>query len=484
MRLRSAVLVALLSLTFTLPAAATNAEPRWHVAQIASLPHGALGIPQGYLPALSCPLAGYCTAGGAYNDASGNAQGLVLSESAGLWKTPTKLLAPLGALINPSLTVESISCGAVGSCVAVGNYLDTSNGAQSFLASEVHGLWSRSREVLLPANAATTGQKSQLRSISCTSARDCSAVGSYLDNSTPTGHSVGYVLSEVRGSWSNAIETREPADANVNPYVGFNQITCGAAGDCSAVGSYIDRNNVTHGLLLDQRGGTWNGGSVLALPGDANSFPSATLSEVSCATATNCTAIGTYTTILGAINGLTTTDVGGTWQRATAMQLPSGFGANPHVFFYGFAGLSCTSIGSCTAGGQYRDATALFEGFLINEVNGVWEQATELTLPNGARAAGKNGGVVAVSCRRAGDCSAGAAYLDGADRYQALIVNEVGNHWGAGLEVKLPPRATSVGADGGVYGLVCDRRGPCAATGSFLDSTSTSTYEGFTVSTD
>jgi len=41
----------------------------------------------------------------------------------------------------------------------------------------------------------------------------------------------------------------------------------------------------------------------------------------------------------------------------------------------------------------------------------------------------RNGGVVAVSCRSAGNCSAGAAYLDASSEYQALVINEVGGQW-------------------------------------------------------
>lgn len=483
MRMRLTVLLsALLSLTVTICAGASDAVPLWHNAQIASLPHGAIGVHQGYLPALSCPSARNCSAGGAYSDKSGNAQGLVLREVAGTWKAPTKLVAPPGALSDPSLTVEALSCGDPANCVAVGNYQDHSRSAQSFIASERDNVWGVSRRVSLPSNATKTGQNSQLRSISCTSAGNCSAVGSYLDNSHPISHLEGFVVSELRGTWTNSLEVREPSNANLNPYVGLSQVTCGAAGDCTAVGSYIDRNNVTHALMLNQQAGVWHIATALALPGDANAFPIAGLSEVSCATATNCTVFGSYITDLGAIDALMATEVLGSWQRATSMHLPANAAANPRVFFYGLGGLSCPSIGNCSAGGQYVDVSNTFEGFLVNEVNGVWKQATELILPRGARGAGKNGGVVAVSCRRAGHCSAGAAYLDRAGRYQALVVNEAANHWGIGRTVKLPGGAASVGVNGGVYGLVCNARGPCTATGTYLDSTAT--YQGFTVTTN
>ena len=86
-----------------------------------------------------------------------------------------------------------------------------------------------------------------------------------------------------------------------------------------------------------------------------------------------------------------------------------------------------------------------------------------------------------MSCRSVGNCSAGGAYLDGTNNYQALIVNEVDGVWQTGRRVLLPDGASTIGVDGGVYGLVCHASGPCTAIGSYL-KTSTS-YQGFTVTT-
>jgi len=114
-------------------------------------------------------------------------------------------------------------------------------------------------------------------------------------------------------------------------------------------------------------------------------------------------------------------------------------------------------------------------------VKGTWRTATEMELPSGALMGGKNGGVVAVSCRSAGNCSAGAAYLDSSSEYQALVVNEVGGQWETGLKVTLPTGNNTVGVDGGVYGLICHAKGPCTATGSYLKTLTN--YEGFTITT-
>jgi hypothetical protein len=448
---------------------------------LASLPSGATGLPNGFLPALSCASAGNCSAGGAYSDRAGNVQGLVLSEVKGVWKAPTRLLPPARANADPSLTINSLSCASAGNCAAVGSFEDTHTNGQSFVASEVGGVWKRVQEVTLPSGASTSVQNSEVHSVVCWSPGNCSAVGSYLDDTLPTGRAEGLEVNEVRGVWGRAQETKVPADANVNPYVAINQVACTHAGNCVAVGSYIRDDNATGGLMIAEDSGAWKGATAVVLPGNASAYPSAALSEVTCVSTNNCTAIGTYTNVTGQAEGMSVSETRATWARALAMTMPSGAAANPHTFFYGYGGLACPSIGNCSAGGQYLVGTSTYEGFLINEVNGTWQAATEMALPVGAQMAGKNGGVVAVSCRSVGNCSAGAAYLDGSSEYQALVVNEVAGQWQTGQKITLPTGNNTVGVDGGVYGLVCHATGPCTATGSYLKDLIN--YQGFTVTT-
>ncbi|MGB8195381.1 MAG: hypothetical protein WCF25_00035 [Acidimicrobiales bacterium] len=479
---RTALLVAPLSLMlWAIPAAATSTVPQWHAAKVVSLPSGATGLPDGFLPALSCPSAGNCSAGGSYSDSAGNVEGLVLNEVKGVWKAPTRLTPPAQADADPSLTINSLSCSSAGNCVAVGSFEDTHSNGLSFVADEVKGVWKRATNVTLPSDAGTTVQNSELHSVICWSAGNCSAIGSYLDNTQPTGYAQGFEVNEVRGKWGHGQETKLPADANLDPYVDINQVACTHAGNCLAVGSYINKDNATEGLVIPEVRGAWRDAAVVVLPGNASAYPGASLSEVDCVSTENCTAVGTYTNDEADIDGMTVTETHGVWQRAVAMVMPSGAAANPHTFFYGYGGLSCVSIGNCSAGGQYLVGTTTYEGFFINEVKGVWQSATEMGLPGGSEMAGKNGGVVAVSCRSVGNCSAGAAYLDGSSSYQALVVNEVAGHWRTGQKITLPTGNNTVGVDGGVYGLICHRTGPCTATGSYLKTLTN--YEGFTVTT-
>jgi hypothetical protein len=479
---RTALLIAPLSLfLLAVPAAAVNTAPQWHAAKVVNLPSGATGLPNGFLPALSCPSAGNCSAGGSYVTGSGNVEGLVLSEVKGVWQKPFRLIPPSGADADPSLTINSISCATSGNCAAVGSFEDTHSNGQSFVANEVRGVWQNAREVNLPGVPATV-QNSEIHSVDCWSPGNCSAIGSYLDDNLPTGYAQGLEVNEVRGVWGAAIETKTPTDANVNPYVNINQVACTHAGNCVAVGSYINKNNATEGLVITEVKGTWQSAAAAVLPGDASAYPSAVLSEVTCVSTNNCTALGTFTDGAGAVEGMTATETSGTWARALAMAMPSGAAANPRTFFYGYGGLSCPSIGNCSAGGQYLVGTSTYEGFFINEVGGTWQAATEMVLPSGAEMGGRNGGVVAVSCRSAGNCSAGAAYLDGSSEYQALVINEVAGQWRTGQKITLPTGNNTVGIDGGVYGLICHATGPCTATGSYLKTLTN--YAGFTVTTN
>ena len=459
--------------------AATSAAPSWRVAHVAALPSGATGVPQGYLPVLSCVSAGNCEAGGAYSLAKGNVKALVLTERAGVWRAPTTLVAPTNAAASAALTISGLSCGALGYCAATGSYNDRAGDQLAFVANEVAGHWRRALEVTLPANAVVSGQVALVRSVSCVGDYSCSAVGAYLDATTPISRNLAFVVDDVAGHWRGAQEVTPSPSANFNPFMTLNQVACAAAGRCVAIGSYINAHDVNQGLLVDQVNGAWGPATALVPPPDASAYAGTGLDEVTCVARASCVVVGTYYNAAGAIEALGTAQRGATWARASQLRMPSDAATNPHAFLYGFVGIACASAGNCSVGGQYETVSHQYEGFFINEVRGVWHQGVTLALPAGGQSAGKNGGVVAMSCPALGQCRAGAAYLDDAGRYQALVVNETGGVWQRGESVVLPGGASSVGVDGGMYALVCATPSVCTGTGSYLKNATT--YEGFTL---
>ena len=479
--LRSALLVVVAVTSLVATSAAASVVPTWRAARHATLPVGGTTIPSGYLPALACPSAGNCVAAGDYANGAGTVKGLILTEVAGTWRTPLTITPPTNAAANAGLTPNAVSCGSNSNCVVVGSYQDHAGNTQSFIDAETNGRWARASYVAMPANRAGVGQNSQIHSIACSAPGQCSAVGTYLDNATPYPHGLGFALNEISGHWTRAVQVQLPAGANANPFVGIGQVACSSPGNCSAVGTFIDANDATQGLAVDEVHGSWHTGATVVLPGNANAFTGVTLASLACGANGRCTAIGTYETVAGAVQGFTTSRASGQWGRGVALQMPTGAPANPHVFLYGFSDIACPRVNDCSAGGLYRDGAGKYQGFFVDERNGVWRVAVALRLPSGSQMAGRNGGVVSVSCISVGYCSGGAAYLDGSGNYQASIVNQVNGVWRSATRLALPPGAASVGVDGGVYGLVCPTHGPCTAVGSYLKGASS--YEGFTVST-
>jgi len=80
--------------------------------------------PQVSIIGLSCTAAGSCVAIGDYTDSTGNQQGLIETLSSGTWTAitaPTTGLSP-AAGTDPEAYLASVSCSGTGSCVATGDY--------------------------------------------------------------------------------------------------------------------------------------------------------------------------------------------------------------------------------------------------------------------------------------------------------------------------------------------------------------------------
>jgi hypothetical protein len=68
-------------------------------------------------------------------------------------------------------------------------------------------------------------------------------------------------------------------------------VSCGAAGNCSAGGSYTDKNGTTQAFVVSETRGTW--GNAEEVQGIING--STGVRSVSCATTNHCSAGGGYT---------------------------------------------------------------------------------------------------------------------------------------------------------------------------------------------
>jgi len=185
---------------------------------------------------VSCASAGNCSSGGYYVKSSGHSEAFVVSEVKGTWRKAIEV--PGTATLNKGGfgRVNAVSCASAGQCAAGGAYKDGSGHRQAFVVSQVGGRWHAAIKV--PGTAAlNTGGTAFLFAMSCSSAGGCSGAGSYTDGA---GHTQAFVLTEAKGTWRKAIEVPGTAVLNKGGTASAEGISCTSAGECSATGSYSD----------------------------------------------------------------------------------------------------------------------------------------------------------------------------------------------------------------------------------------------------
>ena len=144
--------------------------------------------------------------------------------------------------------ITSVSCASPGNCSAGGDYLDSSDHRQVFVASQVNGTWHAAIEV--PGTAALNqGGNAGIGSVSCATAGNCGAGGGYTDSS---GHGQAFVVSQVGGTWGTAQEVPGTATLNTGGNAAINSLSCASAGNCSAGGSYTDSSGHAQAFVVSE----------------------------------------------------------------------------------------------------------------------------------------------------------------------------------------------------------------------------------------
>jgi Kelch motif protein/galactose oxidase-like protein len=446
------------------PFASAAVTVTWGTGSKAPLPSGAATSNQFVgVASVSCTSAGNCVAVGNYDDTTPHQQGLLLTETNGTWAA-AKAPLPAGAgsgVAAPGVFLTSVSCFSLGNCAAVGSYIDTSNHQQGLLLTDSGGAWSAVKAVL-PAGAATDPAV-DMSSVSCSDAGNCVAAGSYFDSSN---HLQSALFTESGFSWGQGVEVQPPAAA-ANPIVSVNSVSCSPVGDCAAVGSYQDSSNDVQGLLLTESSGTWTAAKA-TMPAGADSNPGVTLTSVSCAPTGECAAVGSYSASNNP-QGVLLTESSGTWGDGVEATLPADAGSQPGV---ALSSVSCASAGNCGAVGSYFDDSFNQHIVLLDESSGAWGDGVEATLPDNAGSSPGYAAVMSVSCASAGNCSAVGSYLDNGtpSNQQALMLSESDGTWQQGVEATLPADASPPPASPALYSVSCPSAGSCSAVGTYQNA--------------
>jgi hypothetical protein len=328
----------------------------------------------------------------------------------------------------------SVSCASAGNCSAAGD--DGSSGDSAFVVDKKHGIWGRAERV--PGLAALTGSEAAgLSSLSCTSAGNCIAYGTYdMVTTLEQGliHELAFVVSEKDGKWGTASAVPGLAALDMGGMAAIESLSCGSAGNCSAGGFYNSFKGSGQAFLVTEKHGTW--GRARQVPGLSrlaqSPVPNANVSSVSCGSAGNCSAGGSYGDLKGSGQAFVVSEKRGTWGRAKPV---------PGLALLNTGGaavvdsLSCASAGNCSAVGSYNDAHGT-QAFVVSEKRGTWSRAKQvpgLALLN----TGGNAEIYSLSCASAGNCSAGGYYSVGNLSY-GFVVTEKHGTWGPAITVATP----------------------------------------------
>jgi hypothetical protein len=337
-------------------------------AVAAPLPPNALSNSGANVTSVTCVAAGSCVAVGGYSAKEGQVSGLVETLSGGVW-TPEQVSSPN----FPLVLFTAVSCPAAGSCVAVGEGGDSIGESVGVIGTLSDGSWavtSTADSMGIPPQAFVL-----LTAVSCGAVGSCVAVGGDAVFGAKSIGENGLIDTLSAGQWTVTVAplgTKKSAHK-----LGFlSSVACSTMDSCVTGGSLSDKSGRnSQGLLESLSNGIWSP-VALPLPGDAVPGEFGNFNVVTCPGPGTCVAVSSYTDVSGNEQGLIETLTGGAW-TATEAPVPTNAGADPQA---ALAGVSCPSADSCVAVGGYSDGSGDPEGLVDTLSDGTWA-ATEIPLP-------------------------------------------------------------------------------------------------------
>jgi hypothetical protein len=406
---------------------------------------------------VSCWAVNNCAAGGYYTDRRRHSQAFVVVEQKGRWGDAEQ--PPGTAALNKggNAQVVSVSCAPDGYCAAGGYYTDRRGHSQAFVVTRPEHRWRTAVEV--PGSAAlNTSGGAQVTSVSCPAARNCAAGGFYTGS---TG-GLGFVVSQAKGVWGTAQQVPALAALNTSGNARVASLSCWSAGNCAAGGSY---DGQAQAFVVSEVNRVW--GAAEGVPGLAalNTANLAEVTSVSCARDGYCAAGGTYEQSTPAYQYVTPFVVNatnGVWGTVVVWSSYYEFGAPVFI-----DAVSCPSAGSCVAAG-YQIA-GIPESIWVSQTNGVWAPGGLAQLP-GYYA--QNGFLYSLSCPSAGNCGAGGVTDyngTGGKPAQAWVSAERNGAWASAR--RMPGTvALNKGKYAAVDSVSCPSAGHCTAAGFYTDA--------------
>jgi hypothetical protein len=275
-----------------------------------------------------------------------------------------------------------------------------------------------------------------------------------------------FVTSERNGRWGTAEEVPGLGALNTGDNADVAAISCGSPGNCVAAGSYAGPGRVSAWVAV-QTGWHWGQAEQIRGLAALNTGGEASVGTVSCASPGNCAVGGTFLGDGDQFQAFLVTLSNGQW--AKAILAPGTVALNVGGLAEVDA-MSCRKAGDCSAAGFYRPSSTTGSIFVITEENGNWAKpAIEVPGLAHLNVDGLVGRVV-LSCGSAGNCVVGSSYRDARGHDQAFLATQKDDHWNNAAEAR-GTGALNSGGSAQVTAIKCPSAGHCVAGGPYLGTT-------------
>ncbi|HEY2579842.1 MAG TPA: hypothetical protein VGI74_26315, partial [Streptosporangiaceae bacterium] len=268
-----------------------------------------------------------------------------------------------------------------------------------------------------------------LTDVACASAANCMAVGGYTNSS---GN--GQTLAESwNGTSWKVLTTPDPGTTGNQ----FNSVSCPSTTRCIAVGGFVNGSGAIVTLIALWNGSTW---SLQSSPNPSTSVNH--LAGVSCASTTNCQAVGDFD------NGTTNVTLVESWNGSTWSVKTS-----PSKGTFTFLnGVSCTSTSNCMAVGRFISSSGDFT--LAEKWNGTAWSIVPTPNPGGSN----DFELLRVSC------ATGSACMAVGDFFSSGVTETLTEKWNGSTWTHVTSPSPS-GTDNDLFGVSCAAANNCAAVG-------------------
>jgi len=382
---------------------------------------------EGFVLGVACPSSTACVAAGDYINSSFSTVTLAEVWNGTAWSQQPSP-SPAGGYI---LQMTGLSCSSASACTAVGW---TQLGA---MVLRFNG----SSWQLEPTPAPTGPQfvTPTLNGVSCASASSCVSVGGFTGTMAEVWNGSKWALSATPNAPGVVISD-------------LAAVSCPAAGSCVAVGNQENAAGGQTSLADAWNGATW---SIQPTP-SVDGALTVMLTGVSCASPEACVAVGWYDSAAGTQEPLAESWNGLAWSLESTPS-PAGSSAGS------FAGVSCATSTDCVAVGSYQDAGGHQLPLIEQRSAGDWT-----VVPSPMPVSALQGRLASISCMAETSCVSVGEYLNGAatvgrgHAHQPMAVILSGGAWTA-VSIDRPAGAPASYLDG----VSCTGPASCTAVGWF-----------------